>query len=218
MAAISDLLSRLRTAIDDVAGDKTAFRENLRRSVYGDQVAGGTTLNFRLNNQRVAVVNLVSTLMVSADGNTFAPPATEDDLRGTFTLLVAPTSSLIATYDYQYFTDTELTDFINQAADFIGVADPTAVPVGLLDALVFKAGSDACFALSARRAGLYNAGAGGKTAQKGDISKKYKDLAKDLFERAVAERLAFYGQRKGKSSAPSAGSFATKQTPWTPIR
>lgn len=217
MAVLTDLLSRLRTAIDDVAGGKTVFKENISRSVWGNQVTTGNK-SFRLNNQRIAVIASVSTLLVSADGAAYAAAATEDDFRGIFTLASSPATSLFAQYDWTYFTDAELTDFINQAADFVGVSDPTTVPVGMIDALVFKAGSDASFALSARRAGLYNAGAGGKTAQKGDISKKYKDLAKDLFDRATAERLAFYGTRKGKSSSPSYGKFATKQRPWTPRR
>ncbi len=217
MATAADLLSRLRTAIDDVAGGKTVFKENLTRSVWGNQVGGGNT-SFRLNNQRIAVVSSTSTLLVSKDGGAYAAAATEDDFRGTFTVASAPTASLFANYDWQYFTDTELNDFLTQAGDFVGVSDITTVAVGLLDALVFKAGSDASFALAARRAGLYNAGAGGKTAQKGDISKKYKDLAKDLFERATAERLAYYGARKGSSTSPASGRGTINQKVWTPRR
>lgn len=217
MATAADLLSRLRTAIDDVAGGKTVFKENLRRSIWGDQVGSSNTY-FRLNNQRIAIVSAVSTLLVSKDGGAYAAAATEDDFRGTFTLASAPTTSLFAQYDWQHFTDTELNDFLTQAGDFIGVSDITTVPVGLLDALVFKAGSDAAFAIAARRAGLYNAGAGGKTAQKGDISKKYKDLAKDLFDRATAERMAYYGTRKGQSTSPATGRGTITQKVWTPRR
>lgn len=218
MATVVDLLARCRTLIDDLPGDKSVFKENLVRSVLGNQVGGGN-LSFKLNNSRVSVISSVAQLQVSSDGAAYAAPATVDAPHGTFTLAAAPTTSLFATYDWQYFTDAEITDFITQAGDFVeATADVTTVPVGLLDALVFKAASDACFALSARRAGLYDASAGGKSASKGDISKKYRELAKDLFDRAVAERAAFWGPKKGQATSPAYGKFATNQTPWTPRR
>lgn len=218
MATAADLLTRVRTLIDDISSDKAVFKENLSRSLIGNQV-NGTNTSFKLNNTRVSVVASVSTLQVSKDGAAYAAPTTVDNTHGTFTVTGAPTTSLFAIYDWQYFTDTEITGFLTQAGDFVeATTDITTVPVGLLDALVFKASSDACFSLAARRAGLYDASAGGKSASKGDISKKYRELAKDLFDRAVAERKAFYGERKGESSAPAYGQFATNQKPWTPRR
>lgn len=220
MAILSDLISRVRTAIDDVAGDKSVFRENLGRSINGNQVTLGSP--YQLNNKRVAA----GSLTVNVDGGGFKAigsgggqyPGTEDDARGRFTLVTPAASSLFATYDFLFMSDTEITDFVNQAADFIGTSDPTTVAVGLLDALTLKAASDACFAIAARAASYYNFSAGGKAAQKGDISKKYQGMAKDLFERAVAERLSFYGERKGKSTAAVAKRFATKQKVWAPRR
>lgn len=218
MATAADLLIRCRTLIDDLSGDKSVFKENLVRSNLGNQVDGANT-SFKLNNNRISIVASVAVLQVSKDGGSYAAPATVDAAHGTFTLAAAPTTSLFATYDWQYFTDAEITDFLTQAGDFVeAVTDISTVPVGLLDALVFKAASDACFALSARRAGLYDAAAGGKSASKGDISKKYRELAKDLFDRAVAERAAFWGPRKGEATAPAYGKFATNQNPWTPRR
>lgn len=216
MATANDLLTRVRILIDDQAGDKSVFKENLARSIQGNQVGSGN-LSFQLNNRRL----IATSLSVLADGSAATVSSSADQaLRGRFTITSsAPSSSCFATYDFQFFTDTELTDFVNQAADFVeGVSDVTTVQVGLLDALVLKAASDACFALASRSGSLYNAAAGGKSAQKGDISRKYKDLAKDLFDRAVAEREAFYGPRKGQASSPASGKFATKQTPWTPRR
>lgn len=218
MATAADLLNRLRILIDDGATDKNVFKENLRRSALGDQV-DATNLSFKLNNSRISVVASMSTLLVSKDGAAFAAPASVDNTRGTFTLASVPTTSLLASYSWQYFTDDELNDFLTQAGDFVeATADITTVPVGLLDALVFKAASDACFALSARRTPLYDAAAGGKSANKNDISKKYRELAKDLFDRAVAERKAFYGPRKEQASSPAYGMFSTNQRPYTPRR
>lgn len=213
MATTNDLLGRVRTLIDDVAGDKSVFKENLTRSVIGNQVDGASK-NFQLNNRRI----VATTLQVSADGAAFAPAASEDDLRGRFTLSTAPATSLLATYDFQFFNDTEITDFLTQAGSFVGSDDITQVATGLLDALVFKAASDAARALSMRSAPFFTAAAGGKSMQKGDISKKYADLANKLLDAATAERQAFYGDRKGLASSPAYGQFATRQTPWTPKR
>ncbi len=64
---------------------------------------------------------------------------------------------------------------------------------------------------------LYDAAAGGKSASKGDLAKKYRDLAKDLFDRAVAERTAYY-EGKGGQNSPAYGQTNTGQRPWTPRR
>lgn len=220
MALLADLITGLRTAIDDLAGDKIVFRENLARSIRGNQITSAGS--YKLNNERIVAttlqVNVDSTGFKVIGGGGGQVPGTETDATGQFTLTTPAATSLLAIYQFQYLTDAELTTFLNRAASFVSQTDPTVVEAGLVDALTFKAGSDACFSISARRAGLYNAGAGGKTAQKGDISKKYKDMATDLFNRAVAERLAFYGDRKGAASSPAYGQFATKQNPYTPER
>lgn len=214
----SDLISRVRTAIDDVAGGKSIFKENLARSRFGNQVGGGNVA-FQLNNTRV----VAGTLSVSKDGGSFAAAATEDDLRGRFTFASAPATAALATYDFLFFTDAEITTLLENSASFVGTTDATFATVdpGLGDALVYKAASDAARALVTRTAPYYDAGAGGKSARKGAISPKYAALAKDLLAAAVAERLAFYGERKGAASAPAYGSVSPKSrnvTPYTPQR
>lgn len=215
MATTADLIGRCRTLIDDQPGDKSVFKENLTRSIQGNQVGSGN-LSFQLNNRR-----LISTsLSVLADGAAATVTSSADQaLRGRFTITSsAPASSCFATYDFQFFTDAEITDFLTQAGSFVGIEDITEVPVGLLDALVFKASSDACRALASRAAPFFNASAGGKSMDKNDIAKKYNDLADKLLKAAQDERQAYYGDRKGEASSPSYGQFATKQTPWTPRR
>lgn len=213
----SDLISRIRAAIDDSPASKSILQENLARSRYGNQVGGGNK-NFAVGNTRL----ISGTLAVVSDGATVTP-ASIDLFRGRFVLTVAPASSLLATYDFEFFTDTELTVFLENAASFVSTTDLTFVSVdtGLGDAIVYKAASDAAFALSARSSPYYNAGAGGKSSQKGDISKKYRDLAEDLFGRATKERDAFYGPRKGMATSPAYGQIAPAGrivSPYTPRR
>lgn len=219
--SVADLLARVRQAIDDVNGAKSILQENLTRSRFGNQV-NGANKSFQLANTRIINPG-TSTLFVSADGGAFVAAATEDDFRGRFTLAAAPATSLFATYDFQFFTDAELTVFLENAASYVGTTDATfaSVDPGLGDALVYKAGSDAARALSLRNAPYYDVGAGGKTVRKGDVGKKYRDLAKDLIESAKAEREAFYGDRKGQASSPAYGrSSPTSRivSPYTPRR
>lgn len=216
MATEAAILARVRTAIDDVAGDKSAFRENLARSPGGTQI-NGTNQDFQLLNRRV----IAGSVVITADGSAATVSTTTAGLlRGRVSITsTAPSTSCLATYDYQYFTDEELTTILEgDAASFIDFSDLTQVPNGLLNALVFFAGSVACRALAVRMATLYNAGAGGRSAQKGDIGKKYNDLADRLAKQATDERLLFYGSRKGEASSPAYGKFTPTQKVWTPRR
>lgn len=215
MADITSLITSVRIKIDDNPGDKSTFKENLSRGIYGNQV-NGVNLDFQTNNKRITT----GTLSVLADGSTATLSTSAAGLlRGRFSITsAAPATSCYATYDYQFFTDTEITEFLTAAGSFVGSIDPTTVADGLIDALTFKAASDACFALSSRTGMLYDASAGGKQAAKGDLAKKYRELAKDLFDRATVEREAFYGKRKGAATSPAYGKTNTNQRPWTPMR
>lgn len=213
MATTASLITSVRTKIDDKPGDHSSFKENFTRGPLGNQV-GTPNVSFQAMNKRITS----GTLTVLIDGAAGAVTTTADGLlRGRFTTTTIPLTSLFATYDFQFFTDAEITEFLTAAGSFVGVSDIEDVVAGLVDALTFKAGSDACFALAARTGMLYDASAGGKAASKGDLAKKYKDLAKDLFDRAVAERTNFY-ERKGGRAAPAYGSTTTGQRPYTPRR
>ncbi len=215
MSDANTLIARIRILIDDAAGSKSIFRENLSRSLGGNQVGGGNQ-SFQSNNKRL----INGSLIVVTDGSAASIDATSAELfRGRFRITTtAPTTSCFVTYDFLFFIDDEVTEFLNGACSFVGIEDVTAVPLGLLDALCKKAASDACYSLATRAAPYYNASAGGKSAEKGDISRKYREKGKDLFDQAVAERTAFYGSRKGEASSPASGSFALKNNPYTPRR
>lgn len=212
MASTATIITRIRTLIDDLAGDKSVFKENLRRAPIGDQV-GSSNVNFQLNNRRI----IAGSLFVSIDGGSFAAPTSEDDTRGRFVTATPPTLALLATYDFQFFTDTEITTIIDSALSFVGYTVTTNVPDGLLDPMVKWAAGDCFQALSSRAAPLYDAAAGNKNVRKSSITKSYLDLAKEKHAEATAERLAFF-ERKGEREAPAYGNIVISQTPYTPIR
>lgn len=214
MASTATILARVRTAIDDLAGDKSVFKENITRSMLGNQVGSGNT-SFQLNNRRT------SGLQVSVDGAAFVAVSqtADESQRGRFVKSPAPATALLATYDFQFFTDAELTTIIEGSGlSFVGHATVVAVPDGLLDALTLKSSSDACAALASRTMPYYDAAAGGKSFNKNDIAKKYSALAKQHLDAAVSERDKFYSDKKGSTKAPAYGKFSTTQTPYTPKR
>ena len=215
----SDAILSVRSKLDDdTSGAKSVLNENLSKSAVGNQVGGGNK-SFVLNNKRVIGASgaTPSTLAVMVEDSVVSV-ASEDNVRGRFTLTNAPTTSCFATYDFQFFTDAELTQIVNDALGFVSVTDISQMDPGLKDALVYKAASDAAFKIASRTGQYYDQSAGGKSARKSTISDKFRQLAKDLFERATAERTAFYGERKGAATAQASGRITLKDRPYQPRR
>jgi len=218
MTSAAALLSVRSKLDDDAVGVKSILNENLSRSAIGNQVGGGNK-SFVLNNKRIigAVSPSPTTLIVTADG-TVVTQATEDDVRGRFTLTNAPATSLFATYDFQYFTDAELTQIINDGLNFVSCTDITTLNPGLTDALIYKAASDGAAKIAMRTGLYYNQSAGGKAAQKGTIADKFLKLSQQYMKQAVDERAAFYGPRKGASTSPASANAALRSPVWPPRR
>ena len=212
MTSAAALLSVRSKLDDDAVGVKSILNENISRSAIGNQVGSGNK-SFVLNNKRI----ITGTLIVTADG-AVVTQATEDDVRGRFTLTNAPATSLFATYDFQYFTDAELTQIINDGLNFVSCTDITTLNPGLTDALIYKAASDGAAKIAMRTGLYYNQSAGGKAAQKGTIADKFLKLSQQYMKQAVDERATFYGPRKGASTSPASASLALRSPVWPPRR
>ena len=212
MTSAAALLSVRSKLDDDAVGVKSILNENISRSAIGNQVGSGNK-SFVLNNKRI----ITGTLIVTADG-AVVTQATEDDVRGRFTLTNAPATSLFATYDFQYFTDAELTQIINDGLNFVSCTDITTLNPGLTDALIYKAASDGAAKIAMRTGLYYNQSAGGKAAQKGTIADKFLKLSQQYMKQAVDERATFYGPRKGASTSPASANAALRSPVWPPRR
>ena len=215
MTTASAILSVRSKLDDDVNGVKSVLNENLSRSAIGNQVGSGNK-SFVLNNKRVYNPG-TTTLIVTVDGSVVTQ-ATEDDVRGRFTLTVAPATSCFATYDFQFFTDAELTQIINDGLNFVSVTDITTLDQGLTDALIYKCAADGASKIATRTGQLYNQSACGKAAQKGTIADKFLKLAVYYMKCAEDQRAAFYGPRKGASTSPASGRVTLKNRPYEPRR
>jgi len=213
MATATDLRAQIRKLVDDVDSPPShcVRRENLRQSINGDQV-DGSNKSFVLNNRKI----IQATLVVISDGSTVTPTAI-DAPRGMFTLTSAPASSLFVRYDHLFFSDDEIDDHVLAGQRFVGVSTVTDVAYGLLEALTHKAAAHAFEELAAKTAQLFDASAGGKSISKASIKAHYLEKAKYHHGMAETEREAYY-KRQGRREAPAYGSFATKQSPFTPRR
>jgi hypothetical protein len=126
---------------------------------------------------------------------------------GEFTLLTAPVDGDVveATYYIQWFLDTELTDFLNDATQWLGLGDDfTVVPIGLQHAAKFYAAKLACEKLSLRWAEYisetYMMQDAPKTNDRSPVE-KFIALAKNYFEQASLARKNYY-QRNDEAEAP----------------
>lgn len=219
MATAAQVRAALRSALDDKDSppSRAVRSENLRRNTFGDQV-NGTNKFFQLNNRRFVDASLV----VISDGSTLTPVTdyTTDPTRGTFTIgagPAAPATTLEARYDWLLFLDAEIDEHTASGMRFVGYTDVTAVPDGLLEALIRYACGCAFEALAARSAGLIDASAGNKTINRKSIKDHYLALAKQKYDEAKELRDTFW-TKQGQQNTPAYGKFATQQTVYTPRR
>lgn len=225
MALLTTLRSQLRTLVNDKDGatpSNSTRKENLRRSVNGDQVGGGNKF-FILNNTRI-VANSVTFI---SDGTILgATDFTVDLVKGIVTVagaVAAPVTTAIARYDFLRFLDIELDDHLTAGLRFLGRStgvlstDAPNVPEGLNEAFLHEAAANAFEELAARTANLFDASAAGKSINKASIKDHYLKLAKEKHEKAVQMRDDFY-KRQGAREAPASGKFATTQRVYTPRR
>lgn len=210
MASQADTRLNVRDILNDNPADKMVRQENLVKQVNGVRV------KFLLGNRDL----LAGTLEVTV-GGTVTVPASTDLPNGTFTLATAPATGVevLATYQWQWFTDTEIDRLI-----LVGVVqvDPSATSVttiraGLEVPVQHFAAARAYDLLAARTAQYFSAGAGGKTVDKNPIAERYKKLRDEQTALAVTKREDFY-KRLGGQNEPAYAQFATNQTPYTPRR
>lgn len=200
--------------------------EQVRLESLSDQITPGvpqTVFQTRFQNvplgQFVTVQAIPDTLVAYIDGS-WAPtlPSVDVDQNGNFTLPVAPAASLMVSYGWQFFSDTAIDNYVDQARqwlrEFAAVAD---VPDGLNHALVHYAAYLAMTALSRSvTMGILRAG-----AAEADLSKfatAYQEQAQQLFKTACFERDAYYS-RLPESKDPTAVSVSSAGSYyWTPQR
>lgn len=198
-----------RMTLSDGDTDKLAYR----KKVIGIQ--DGSNLTFKTFEAR-RISNLV--VAVSPAGvfldNAAAAVASEDQESGEFTLSTpAPTDgqSLVATYYYRWFIDTELTEFLKSASNWAGFGDdytlvPDAFQPAVKEYVAFLGYQKLVAKMSVNLAEtyqLYDA----PDEKRFDPVAMYMKISKQKFDLAVNLRDDVYS-RKGQAKAPRSATLA----------
>jgi hypothetical protein len=133
------------------------------------------------------------TLVAFVDGSwTPISPIADVDQNGNFTLPVPPVASLRITYAWQYLSDGEIDQFVDESRQWLReFTAVTGVPDGLVPALVSYAASRALSAL-ARSATLAPVKAGDSDVDWSKLAAAYQAEAAVQYKTANDERTAYY--------------------------
>lgn len=165
-------VSSLRSLLGDNATDKAEYKADCQPS------PDGVTKRFFVGQPRV----VVGSLSVYLSGVEAAVSGTPDYPRGTFDLEAAPSGSIQvqASYNYQWFTDAELEEFLNAGAaamlGFESVDDPNIV-VMIRPALLDFACYYAYMRKAAEWADAVSASAGGYSVDQSKGHPNWRTLA-----------------------------------------
>jgi hypothetical protein len=196
-------VSDLRTQLSAAATDKLRWRKTLMG------IANGTNREFKTFEKRRITPLAGATDPCGVFVNDAAVTATSDDLEsGMVTLTTAPLEGdrVTATYYVQWFTDAQLTTYLVNAANFLGLGDDfTVVSGGLKNAAVKYACADAYQELAVRFAEMISEGFRWEDLPVETLKKtqeSYLELEKNFRKEAKDLRNDYYDGRQGMSGAP----------------
>lgn len=195
--------------------------EDLSDQIVQQATPAQTRFQLRFQNvpleQFATVFAVPATLVAYVDSWTPTQPSLDVDRNGNFTLPVAPVVSLKVTYGWQFFQDSAIDNFVDQARQWLREFTAiTLVPDGLNPALVYYAGALALKAL-ARQLTLSPVKGGDADIDLSKLSASYAAQATALETTAAAQREAYYS-RGPEPLAPTVDMSATHQRSWTPRR
>lgn len=144
---------------------------------------------------RMTVHAVPGSLVAYVDGSwTPTAPTSDVDDNGNFTLPVAPLKQLYVTYAWQYLSDGEIDNFVEEARRWLReFTTIEQVPDGLTSALVLYASARALKALE-RSANIANMKAGDAAIDFSELSKNYAKVAEGLEARAEKDREQYYSR------------------------
>lgn len=203
-------LSEIRELVSDGATDKLRFRKR----VIG--VLNGTNTNFKTFEFRRVTDFTTASLPLGvfiSDASTPATVTFDDPISGAFTLSAPPSTSdfVEASYYIQYFTDTELNDFlIHSSRWLINTDDFTQVAPGLQPSALKYAASEAYQKLAQRfmdHASEVYRTEDAPDEKKVSMVEKFQTQA-EYFKKAATEARDEYYTRQGQALQPLFASSA----------
>lgn len=188
-----------------------------------DQVSTGqTTFQVRFTGvpteAYVTCYVIPGSLVAYVDGSP-APtsPKTDVDRNGNFVLSAAPGQQVQVSYGWQYFADSDIDDFVDQARQWLReYTDVTLVPDGLVPALVRHAASKALEALAAKVA-LPSVSAGEASADLSKLASEWRAQATAWASEATSLRESYWA-RASEPRGPAFDTGSMALDPYQPQR
>ncbi len=212
MTALATLITDTRILCNDTPTSNLITQEAPKGAI------NSSNTKYRLQYQLVVTGSVFLT-----QGSTFRTQSgfTLDLPNGILTMTSAPTSGtdpFEVDYNFNWFTDTDYTEFLAEAAKAVNnVADPTKIVDGLVPALLHFA----LYYFWMRRASQYAhkyQSSGGQAGQNVDVvTTNFRNLAKDAKAAALALRDDFYTEQ-GRAKNPAAAATNISFDPFTPRR
>ncbi len=203
-------LTDVRTLLSDGANDKLVWM----KKVLG--ILNGTNTIFKtFEARRISPLVGSSGSPIGVFNNGVLVTTSAEDLEsGQFTLAVAPVNgdTLVASYYYHWFDDTEIDQFLTTSSEWItGNDDYSSTPNGLWPAAKTYAAATGYQKLVSKMSinlaetfQLYDA----PDQKRFDPVKVYGDMAEKMFKLAFELRDDVYKNRKGQALAPIARTMS----------
>jgi hypothetical protein len=168
--------------------------------------------------EHMTVTAVPATLVAFVDGSwTPTLPTKDVDAYGNFTLPSAPVKELLVSYAWQYLSDGEIDQFVEESRRWLReFGEVSQIPDGLTGALARYASALALRALM-RTANIADQKAGDTGINFSDLAKSYATQAKELETRAQADRDAFYS-RSSEALEPFVESGGLAIPGYQPLR
>jgi len=205
------------TYIDDMRrllsdGPKDRLRH--RKRVFG-QVDGSNVVFKTLEFRRITDFTTAGAPEGVYVNGVTATVTTDDTDSGEFVLDTAPVDGDVveATYYTQWFTDAELTGFIDEAANWLKIGNKTNMPIGLQPAALHYGLQSAYQKLAIRWAEMLSETYRLEDTPKENVIKmadSYRQAAKDMHTKSMALRDDYYkgaGAQHSQYSRPLLGEI-----------
>lgn len=233
-ASLSDLITTLRTLGKDLPTSKVIRNpsEQLGGADMPEFPVDGINTTFQLKSIPLSDyfgaplyiwITIIGTGGVVRTQQGFS---VVDPINGIINFTTAPnpgnatqTAGVYASYNYQWFTDAEIAQFLYQAAQstLAGTTDPTTIVNGLQPAMIQYALYEFWKSVASKWAEKYAATGGDTSEQAQTPAQTYLKLAQDAYAKAVNLQTLYY-QRQGQRNAPASATISHNWDPISPIR
>jgi hypothetical protein len=222
-------LNSCRVALDDNYDGKTVFQFS---PLQGE--LDGTNATFQIPQSRIVIFPGVGTPTIfpqlyknsaplAFNTDYTVPNAKQGLILFATPAIPKPGDALTATFNWTWWDDIELDQFLTKGANEIGFTTyycssssvpgtivqpipggsiPTDIPDGLFNAITLIAAGLAARALAMRFSLKYDISAGDQSFSPSQMAKSYSELAKDLEKRGYAARDDFY-KGQGRQYRPA---------------